>query len=182
MGRRINTVMQTCFFAISGILPQDEAIAAIKHAVEKSYGRKGRRIAELNFRAIDRTLASLHEITVPAAADADEAPAAPPLAASDFVRRVTLPLIAGRGDTLPVSVFPVDGTWPTGTARYEKRNLALQIRCSRPTCAPSAASASSSARIRRSAPRPSRPTWPRRRRPPSSTWPSAARITRPAGA
>jgi pyruvate-ferredoxin/flavodoxin oxidoreductase len=66
MGRRINTVMQTCFFAISGILPQDEAIAAIKHAVEKTYGRKGRRIAELNYRAIDKTLACLHEVPVPA--------------------------------------------------------------------------------------------------------------------
>ncbi len=127
MGRRINTVMQTCFFAISGILPQEDAIAAIKHAVEKTYGRKGRRIAELNYRAIDRTLACLHRVDVPAVA-ADEA--APPIATQpvgEFVRRVTLPLIAGKGDALPVSLFPADGTWPTGTARYEKRNLALQI-------------------------------------------------------
>ena len=128
MGRRINTVMQTCFFAISGILPQDEAIAAIKHAVEKSYGRKGRRIAELNFRAIDRTLASLHEIAVPATPDVVEPPSAQRIdVADEFVRRVTLPLIAGHGDALPVSAFPADGTWPTGTAKYEKRNLALQI-------------------------------------------------------
>ncbi|MBI2277875.1 MAG: pyruvate:ferredoxin (flavodoxin) oxidoreductase [Dechloromonas sp.] len=127
MGRRINTVMQTCFFAISGILPQDEAIAAIKRAVEKTYGRKGRRIAELNYRAIDQTLACLHPVEVPAAASfaAEPAIVAPPV--SDFVRQLTLPLIAGHGDALPVSLFPADGTWPLGTAKYEKRNLALQI-------------------------------------------------------
>jgi len=127
IGRRINTVMQTCFFAISGILPQAEAIAAIKHAVEKTYGRKGRRIAEFNYRAIDQTLACLHRVTVPT--DADFAPSAAPIArnADDFIHRVTLPLIAGHGDQLPVSCFPADGTWPTGTAQYEKRNLALQI-------------------------------------------------------
>ncbi|WP_265942767.1 pyruvate:ferredoxin (flavodoxin) oxidoreductase [Dechloromonas sp. A34] len=127
MGRRINTVMQTCFFAISGILPQDEAIAAIKHAVEKTYGRKGRRIAELNYRAIDMTLACLHQVAVLAEASfaAEQAIVVP--AVSDFVRQMTLPLIAGRGDALPVSLFPADGTWPLGTAKYEKRNLALQI-------------------------------------------------------
>ena len=135
MGRRINTVMQTCFFAISGILPQEQAIAAIKHAVEKTYGRKGRRIAELNCRAIDTTIARLHQVEVPAALDAS---APETLAAgskrvieikalNDFTRNVTLPLIAGKGDSLPVSLLPVDGTWPTGTARYEKRNLALQL-------------------------------------------------------
>ena len=134
MGRRINTVMQTCFFAISGILPQEEAIAAIKHAVEKTYGRKGRRIAELNNRAIDQTLACLHEIPVPKHLEDDapsatetEAPAASHSPHSRFIDTVTLPLIAGQGDRLPVSRLPVDGTWPTGTAQYEKRNLALQI-------------------------------------------------------
>jgi len=129
MGRRINTVMQTCFFAISGILPQEEAIAAIKHAVEKTYGRKGRRIAEFNFRAIDRTLACLHPVAVPESLEESppETAAPPPWGASEFVRRLTLPLIAGKGDALPVSFFPVDGTWPLGTAKYEKRNLALQI-------------------------------------------------------
>ena len=130
MGRRINTVMQTCFFAISGILPQDEAIAAIKHAVEKTYGRKGRRIAELNYRAIDMTLACLHEVALPQShvdAGTAEARARGEAQASEFVRRLTLPLIAGKGDALPVSLFPADGTWPTGTAKYEKRNLALQI-------------------------------------------------------
>ncbi len=129
MGRRINTVMQTCFFAISGILPQDEAIAAIKHAVEKTYGRKGRRIAELNYKAIDKTLVCLHEVPVPAEFTASEIriPERTVQQASEFVRKLTLPMIAGKGDSLPVSVFPVDGTFPTGTAKYEKRNLALQI-------------------------------------------------------
>ena len=128
MGRRINTVMQTCFFAISGILPQEDAIAAIKHAVEKTYGRKGRRIAELNYRAIDKTLACLYPVVLPAETTSTATPAAlaeQPL--SDFVRQLTLPMIAGHGDALPVSLFPADGTWPTGTAKYEKRNLALQI-------------------------------------------------------
>ena len=129
MGRRINTVMQTCFFAISGILPQDEAIAAIKHAVEKTYGRKGRRIAELNYRAIDKTLACLHEVVVPTEYVAPESHAArrAEQQVSDFVRQLTLPMIAGNGDALPVSLFPADGTFPTGTAKYEKRNLALEI-------------------------------------------------------
>lgn len=129
MGLRINTVMQTCFFAISGILPQDEAIAAIKHAVEKTYGRKGRRIAELNYRAIDRTLVCLHEVPVPAefAAGDIRIPERAVRQASDFVRKLTLPMIAGQGDALPVSLFPADGTFPTGTAKYEKRNLALEI-------------------------------------------------------
>ena len=127
MGRRINTVMQTCFFAISGILPHEEAIAAIKHAVEKTYGRKGRRIAELNYRAIDKTLACLHQVTVPELASGESAQPVASRHISDFVHKVTVPLIAGKGDSLPVSLFPADGTWPTDTARYEKRNLALQI-------------------------------------------------------
>ncbi len=128
MGKRINTIMQTCFFAISGVLPQDEAIAAIKHAVEKTYSKKGRRIVELNFKAIDETLAGLQQVPLLGQANsrfdilsriADGAPA--------FVQHVTGEIIAGRGDLLPVSALPVDGTFPTGTAAYEKRNLALQI-------------------------------------------------------
>src|SRR5574343_232885 len=126
-GRRINTVMQTCFFAISGILPQEQAIAAIKGAVEKTYGRKGRRIAEFNYRAIDRTLACLHAVPIPSTDASPTDSSAQPSAADDFIHRVTLPLIAGHGDKLPVSCFPPDGTWPTGTARHEKRNLALEI-------------------------------------------------------
>ena len=128
MGRRINTVMQTCFFAISGILPKDEAIDKIKVAVEKTYGRKGRRIVERNFRAIDSALANLHEVAIPAetgnsAAQTDGIPER----ASEFVKSVTLELIAERGDQLPVSLLPDNGTWPLGTAALEKRNLALQI-------------------------------------------------------
>ncbi|WP_020485588.1 pyruvate:ferredoxin (flavodoxin) oxidoreductase [Methylomonas sp. MK1] len=128
MGKRINTIMQTCFFAISGVLPQEQAIAAIKHAVEKTYGKKGQRIVDLNFKAIDETLAGLRHVPLPKQADsgfdiaaliADSAP--------EFIRRVTGEIIAGRGDSLPVSAMPVDGTFPTGTAAYEKRNLALEI-------------------------------------------------------
>ncbi len=128
MGKRINTVMQTCFFAISGVLPREQAIAAIKDAVEKTYGRKGRRIVEFNFRAIDAALANLHEVAVPEAASSgfdkppvvsDEAP--------QFVRDFTAELIAGRGDRVPVSALAPDGTFPLGTAAYEKRNLALRI-------------------------------------------------------
>ena len=128
MGKRINTIMQTCFFAISGVLPQKDAITAIKHAVEKTYGKKGQRIVELNFKAIDETLAGLHSVPLPTKVSSlfdiasrlgDAAP--------DFIRRVTGEIIAGRGDALPVSVMPVDGAFPTGTATFEKRNLALEI-------------------------------------------------------
>ena len=129
MGRRINTVMQTCFFAISGILPKDEAIAAIKHAVDQTYGRKSKRLVELNYKAIDTTLAALHQVAVPAAgemsAPAPAAAMAP--AVPDFVRELTLPIYQGHGDHLPVSRLPADGTYPLGTAQYEKRNIALEI-------------------------------------------------------
>ena len=128
MGKRINTIMQTCFFAISGVLPREQAIAAIKEAVEKTYGRKGRRIVDMNFRAIDATLASLHEVPLPAAATSTfERPPAVAPDAPDFVQRFTGLLIAGEGDRVPVSLMPVDGTFPLGTAAYEKRNLALEI-------------------------------------------------------
>lgn len=128
MGQRINTIMQTCFFAISNVLPRDEAISKIKQAVEKTYGRKGRKIIDRNFAAIDATLANLNEISVPREVTsqfeqldpiADEAP--------EFVRQVTAKIIAGKGDELPVSTMPQDGTWPTGTAAWEKRNIALEI-------------------------------------------------------
>jgi pyruvate-ferredoxin/flavodoxin oxidoreductase len=128
MGKRINTIMQTCFFAISGVLPQERAVAAIKEAVEKSYARKSRRIAEQNLVAIDNTLANLHEVSVPAAVTSTlETGIQMPAHAPDFVRQVTGEIIAGRGDLIPVSQMPVDGTWPLGTAEYEKRNLALEI-------------------------------------------------------
>jgi pyruvate-ferredoxin/flavodoxin oxidoreductase len=129
MGRRINTIMQTCFFAISGILPKDEAIAAIKQAVDQTYGKKSRRLVELNYKAIDMTLAELHQVAIPTGQGAREAEAAPAVATPvpDFVRDLTLPIYHGHGDALPVSRFPADGTYPLGTAQYEKRNLALEI-------------------------------------------------------
>ena len=128
MGKRINTVMQTCFFAISGVLPRAEAIAAIKDAVQKTYGAKGQRIVELNFRAIDATLENLHEVALPKQASSNFE--RPPLVANqapDFIHRFTARLIAGEGDSIPVSMMPVDGTFPLGTAAYEKRKLALEI-------------------------------------------------------
>jgi len=130
MGRRINTIMQTCFFAISGILPKDEAIAAIKHAVDKTYGKKSKRLVELNYRAIDTTLAKLHQLVIP---ETDEVAQAPErnqdvdAAIPDFVRDLTLPIYQGKGDQLPVSGFPADGTYPLGTAQFEKRTIALEI-------------------------------------------------------
>jgi pyruvate-ferredoxin/flavodoxin oxidoreductase len=128
MGRHINTIMQTCFFAISGVLPRDQALAKIRSAVKKTYGRRGDEVIERNFKAIDATLAQLYEVAVPDVAD--DGPAfAPPVAAGApaFVTRVTAAMLANHGDQLPVSAFPVDGTWPTGTSRWEKRNLAQEI-------------------------------------------------------
>ena len=128
MGGRINTVMQTCFFAISGVLPRDEAIAAIKHAIEKTYGRRGEAVVKKNFAAVDASLDHLHEVKIPAAVSStfdlrppvpDEAPA--------FVRDVLAKIIEGEGDSLPVSAMPIDGTFPTATAQWEKRNIALEI-------------------------------------------------------
>ncbi len=128
MGRRINTIMQTCHFAISGLLPRDEAIAAIKRAAEKTYGKKGPKIVELNFRAIDSAIANLHEVATPAQADSGfEHPPAVAANAPQFVQQVTARMIAGRGDELPVSRLPADGTWPTATTQWEKRNIALEI-------------------------------------------------------
>ena len=128
MGKRINTIMQTCFFAISDVLPREQAIAAIKAAVEKTYGRKGGRILEFNFRAIDATLASLHAVPLPETATSGfERPPVVAPDAPDFVTRFTAALLAGEGDRVPVSLMPVDGTFPLGTAAYEKRNLALEI-------------------------------------------------------
>ncbi len=130
MGRRINTIMQTCFFAISGILDRDVAIAAIKQAVEKTYGRKSKRLAELNFKAIDMTLAHLHQVKLDGLAAGQVAEPADALAGIElpaFVRDVTLPIYRGLGDRLPVSLMPADGVFPMGTAKYEKRSIALEI-------------------------------------------------------
>ncbi len=128
MGRRINTIMQTCFFAISGILPKDEAIQAIKDSIVRTYGKKGDEIVRMNIQAVQNTIDNLHELNVPEkiTATRDIRPPVPDYA-PEFVKKVEASIIAGRGDCLPVSVFPVDGTWPTGTTQYEKRNIALEI-------------------------------------------------------
>jgi pyruvate-ferredoxin/flavodoxin oxidoreductase len=121
---RINTVLQTCFFAISGVLPRDEAIAAIKASIAKTYGRRGPEVVERNNAAVDQALAALHQVTIPAAVTASYGlPALVPPDAPEFVRRVTAEMMAGRGDALPVSALPVDGTYPSGTTAFEKRNI-----------------------------------------------------------
>ena len=128
MGRRINTVMQTCFFAISGVLPRVEAIAAIKHAVEKTYGKRGEAIVRKNHEAIDNSLANLHEVPVPAQVSSTLALCAPIApGAPEFVQRFTAEIIAGRGDELPVSAMPINGCFPTGTAKWEKRAIAQEV-------------------------------------------------------
>jgi pyruvate-ferredoxin/flavodoxin oxidoreductase len=129
MGRRTNTVLQTCFFALSGVLPQDEAIAQIKKAIYKTYGKKGEQIVQMNYAAVDAALAGLKEVAIPARADADSVATLPPAyaGAPQFVKEVTARLLADQGDLLPVSAIPLDGCWPTGTARFEKRNIALEI-------------------------------------------------------
>jgi pyruvate-ferredoxin/flavodoxin oxidoreductase len=128
MGGRINTIMQTCFFALSGVLPKDEAIAQIKQAIEKTYGRRGRALVEKNFLAVDAALANLHRVEVPSAVSAERR--RPPIVseqAPDFVQKVTGVMLAGKGDVLPVSAFPPDGTWPTATSQWEKRAIAPTI-------------------------------------------------------
>ena len=128
MKGRINTIMQVCFFAISGVLPRDEAISAIKYSIEKTYGKKGEEIVEMNLRAVDQTLENLFEVSVPATVS-NRVGFLPPVSgeAPEFVRNVLGMMIAGKGDLLPVSAIPVDGTYPTGTAQWEKRNLATEI-------------------------------------------------------
>jgi pyruvate-ferredoxin/flavodoxin oxidoreductase len=128
MGGRVNTIMQTCFFAISGVLPRDEAIDAIKHAIEKTYGKRGEAVVQKNFAAVDAALSHLHEVKVPATATStfDMRPPVP-ANAPDFVQKFTGRIIAGEGDDLPVSAMPLDGTFPTGTTQWEKRNIAMDI-------------------------------------------------------
>jgi pyruvate-ferredoxin/flavodoxin oxidoreductase len=128
MGGRINTIMQTCFFAISGVLPREEAINKIKSSIQKTYSKKGDEIVRKNWAAVDATLDHLHEVTIPASSTSekhmsltvsDEAP--------EFIKNVTAVMMAGKGDMLPVSALPVDGTWPTATTQWEKRNIAYDV-------------------------------------------------------
>ncbi|HUL72226.1 MAG TPA: pyruvate:ferredoxin (flavodoxin) oxidoreductase [Vicinamibacterales bacterium] len=128
MGTRINTIMQTCFFAISGVLPREEAIRRIKEAIRKTYSKRGEHIVEANFAAVDHALANLHLVDMPAVATSKRRkPAVVSEAAPEFVQRVTAVMLANHGDQLPVSAFPPDGRWPMGTAKWEKRNIATDI-------------------------------------------------------
>ncbi len=149
MGGRINTVMQTCFFAISGILPKEEAIEQIKKSIRKSYGKRGEAVVQRNFQAVDETLVHLYDVKVPVGVGVGQTQATQaegiahqrspislpmltrrppvPTEAPEFVRKVLGRMIAGEGDALPVSALPIDGTYPSGTARWEKRNIALEI-------------------------------------------------------
>jgi pyruvate-ferredoxin/flavodoxin oxidoreductase len=127
MGARINTIMQTCYFALSGVLPIERAIAEIKEAIHKTYARKGPEIVERNNAAVDRAIENLAQVRVPETADGPAPLPVVPDEAPDFVRAVTAEILAGRGDRLPVSALPADGVWPSGTSKWEKRNLADEI-------------------------------------------------------
>jgi pyruvate-ferredoxin/flavodoxin oxidoreductase len=121
---RTNTVLQTCFFAISGVLEPSRAIEAIKASITKTYGRRGEEVVERNLRAVDAAVAALHRVELPEQVTTTREPApVVPVSAPEFVRTVTAAMIAGRGDELPVSALPVDGTYPSGTTKYEKRNI-----------------------------------------------------------
>ncbi|WP_051116011.1 pyruvate:ferredoxin (flavodoxin) oxidoreductase [Methyloferula stellata] len=124
LGTRTNTVLQTCFFAISGVLPREKAIAHIKESIRKTYGRKGQSVVDENFAAVDGTLLNLHEVKVPAKVTSTaELPPLVPAGASAFVKDVTARMFAGLGNEIPVSLMPADGTFPSGTSAYEKRNI-----------------------------------------------------------
>ena len=128
LGTRINTVLQTCFFSLTGILPIDEAVAAIKDAIAKTYGTRGETVLTRNVAAVDGALPALQEVSVPSMAHTDRRrPAIVPAKAPDFVQKVTAAMLAGQGDLLPVSALPVDGTFPTDTARWERRSIAREI-------------------------------------------------------
>ena len=128
MGGRINTIMQTCFFQLAGVLPAEEAIRMIKDAIKKTYGKRGDAIVQMNYAAVDASIANLHEVHFPDVVTAKDTPL--PLVPEDapaFIRDVTARLLANEGDLLPVSSFPPDGVFPSGTTRYEKRNIAQQV-------------------------------------------------------
>ena len=128
MGKRINTVMQACFFALSGVLPRDEAIRQIKGAIEKTYKSKGQAVIDKNFAAVDAALDHLHEVEIPKGRLSErEMDAVVPEFAPDFVREVTAEMMRGHGDELPVSKLPADGTYPSGTTRWEKSNVSDEV-------------------------------------------------------
>ena len=128
LGTRINTVMQTCFFALSGVLPKDRAIKEIKAMIKKSYGKKGEDVVKMNNSAVDQALENMFKVEMPAKADSKVRMRPPvPEDSPDFVKNVIGTILKGEGDSLPVSVFSEDGTFPTGTTQYEKRNIALEI-------------------------------------------------------
>jgi pyruvate-ferredoxin/flavodoxin oxidoreductase len=135
MGGRVNTIMQTAFFAISGVLPREQAIEEIKRSIKKTYGKRGEAVVQQNYRAVDETVSNLYEVDLGHLIGANGAPVlsqlrrrpSVPEAAPEFVRDVLGVMIAGEGDNLPVSKLPMDGTYPSGTARWEKRNIALEV-------------------------------------------------------
>lgn len=128
MGGRINTIMQTCFFAISGVLPPDQAITEIKKAIKKTYSKRGEAVVQSNYAAVDKSLENLHEVKVPSKITSTISQRPPvPAKAPEFVRDVLGRIIAGDGDNIPVSALPADGTYPSGTTQWEKRNIALEI-------------------------------------------------------
>ena len=128
MGARINTIMQTCFFAISGVLPREQAIEHIKKAIRKTYGKRGEVVVQRNFNAVDQSLAHLHEVKVPDKVTSTFTRKPPvPEEAPEFVREVLGKMIERKGDELPVSALPADGTYPSGTTQWEKRNISLEI-------------------------------------------------------
>ena len=130
---RTNTILQTCFFALSGMLPREQSITHIKSSIRKTYGAKGEQIVQQNFRAVDEALARLHEVKIPARASSQfERPPSVPASAPTFVHQVTAKMLDGLGDEIPVSLMPVDGTFPSGTAAWEKRNIAQEVPVWRP--------------------------------------------------
>ncbi len=127
LGARINMIMQTAFFLISDIITREEAISSIKAAIKKTYGRKGDKVVSMNYDAVDAAVNNIVEVSVPDTVSGHEIPPTVPDHAPDFVKEVTARMIEGRGDTITVSQMPADGTWPTGTTQYEKRNIAVQV-------------------------------------------------------
>ncbi len=128
MGARINTIMQTCFFAISGVLEREEAIYQIKKSIKKTYGKRGEAVVQKNYDAVDHALANLYQVTLPAEATSQFTRRKPVAdSAPEFVRESLAPLMIFEGDKVPVSAMPLDGTFPTATTQWEKRNIALEI-------------------------------------------------------